>query len=215
MNPERRAWIILFGLAIGLALAAAPAARAARAQDGDPETQWMSYLEGLEMAVEKGTGVLMYFPADGQLVDVPVFRDRDVAALSHEIPFVKIAYEPHQPMRQKFELTEHTTIVVTDWFGNLMKKMPLRPPVGKFNSKQVVQTLQSVPALVKALDEKLEKSLEKVPTAIKRKKFPAALKAIDRVLDYKGYPAAKKAEELQKKVYETGESLVKEAVEYA
>ena len=205
-------WPLLFVLALGLG-AAVP--DLALAQGDVPETRWMKYDKALEAAEEKQTAILMYFPAEQQLVDLPVFRKKDVATLSHEMPFVKILYESHQPLRQLFGVDVESTLVVTDWWGNALQKMPLRPPLKKYDPKQVIQMIRGAPVLMKKIDGKLEKSLARVPKAIKKKKYAEALKAIQSVLRYKGYPATARAEELEKELFAVGEEQVSEALAYA
>ncbi len=209
---KKTVWPLLFILALGIgAVAPTPAL----AQDDAPETQWMKYDDALEMAEEKQSAVLMYFPAEMQIMDLPVFREKEVAKLSHQIPFVKIIYEPHQPLRQLFEVDVESTLVVTDWWGNALQKIPLRPPLKKYDPKQIQGMIQGAPALMKKIDGKLDRALARVPKAIKKKKYTDARKAIASVLRYKGYPATARAEELQKELFAAGEKQVQEGLAYA
>lgn len=195
---------------IPLVLLLAPAG-----QEADQEFVWTPYQKAMEIGVEKKVPILFFFLPQGQLQDHDVFHSPKIAPLSHEYPFVKMRYQPHQPLRQVMKVGEETTIVVADCFGNAVRRFTIKEFTQDFKESAIKSALRDMPGAMEKLRKSLEKKLSRVQTDIKRKKYAKALEVIQSVMEYRGYPTYQEADVLFNDVMDKGLNAVSEARESA
>jgi ribosomal protein L22 len=164
----------------------------------------------METGAEKKVAILFFFLPKGQLQDHDVFHSPKIAPLSHEYPFVKMVYQPHQPLRQVMKVGDETTIVVADCYGNPVHRFTIKDFSQEFKESAIRTALRDMPDAMQKLQKGLEKKLSKAEGDIKRKKYARALEVIQAVMEYRGYPTYREADILFNDIMDKGLTEVAE-----
>lgn len=176
-----------------------------------PKVKWVSYAQALAVGFEEQRGVFIYFLAKGQKRDHEILTQRPMAILSTEYPCVKVPHHPEDGLREEFKITDLNTVVITDWFGNEVRRLVLKDLAQPFPLGPVQGTLEKMPALMRGMQRRLSRKVKQGEKEREMGNFQGAMKILLEVTIYEGYPAIGKAQKELEKVFRAGEDIILEA----
>lgn len=171
---------------------------------------WVSYGQALADASDRNRGVFIYFVGKGQKKDHEMLRKKPMADFSREHPCVRIPYDPEEPAREDFGVPDHTTVIITDWFGNELRRFVLKGLETPLPFAEVRRTLGNLQGVMQGMQKKLSRRVHKAKAELGRLNYRKAMKILGEVLQYEGYPAVTKAEKALRDVYSAGEDIILE-----
>ncbi len=184
------------------------------------ETTWTksAWRQVIASAKLNKQGVLLYFQRlpknkGARVIEHRFFKTKWPNDTSKERQFFKVEKKEPEGMRTEFRAPKKQhAVFVCDWYGNGIKRFEARDK-SKFKGNTIGSTLFAMGKIVRKLDKKLMAALAKGKKSAEANRYPAAIKSLQDILAYKGYPAVKPALEIWGTVIAAGYAELEEAAQ--
>lgn len=186
----------------------------AAAGDKDYKTWWTKANQAKKKAETSRFGILYYFPPKGSKEVHSIFKGKEMETQSLASPMVKVADEKLHLLRETYKPNDKLhTVIVTDWYGNVISKKPFqaRTVKQKLDVKGIVSQIKGAINFADKTEAALAKKLAKGEKAFAKKRWSSAIKEYLAIVEFQGYEPCVKAKDRLDEIVEEGRAELESA----